>query len=115
MDFCFDVIVPLSNIVIFIVIIIAIGVLVREFLPKRNNSYIHECCACNSVEDSDTDMIQKAIVIIGDEKIEVEVVDYKIDDNIVKLQSIDGKVCITGIKNFLLMSDSVGIENILIV
>ncbi|CAM2078958.1 MAG: Lipoprotein [uncultured Clostridium sp.] len=55
--------------------------------------------------DESYDRVQRAIIVLGNEKIEVEVVDYEIEENIVEIQSIDGKVYITDIKNVLLMGE----------
>lgn len=55
------------------------------------------------VEDSD-DTIQKAIIILGDRKIEVEVDFYEIDYNIIKITDKYGEVYLTYTKNVLLTS-----------
>jgi major membrane immunogen (membrane-anchored lipoprotein) len=48
----------------------------------------------------------KAIIVIGDEKIEVEVDSWKdYDDTTVQIKTKDGKVYLTDIKNVLLMSE----------
>lgn len=51
------------------------------------------------------DVVQRAIIVLVDEKIEIEVDNYDIDDNIVEIKSIDGRVFITNIKNVLFMSE----------
>ncbi|EDT72281.1 hypothetical protein CJD_1865 [Clostridium perfringens D str. JGS1721] len=56
------------------------------------------------VEDSD-DTIQKAIIILGDRKIEVEVDFYEIDYNIIKITDKYGEVYLTYTKNVLLTSE----------
>ena len=56
------------------------------------------------VEDSD-DTIQKAIIILGDRKIEVEVDCYDIDYNIIKITDKYGEVYLTYTKNVLLTSE----------
>ena len=48
----------------------------------------------------------KAIIVIGDEKIEVEVDSWKdYDDTTVQIKTKDGKVYLTDIKNVLFMSE----------
>ena len=56
------------------------------------------------VEDRD-DTIQKAIIILGDRKIEVEVDCYEIDYNIIKITDKYGEVYLTYTKNVLLTSE----------
>lgn len=56
------------------------------------------------VEDSD-DTIQKAIIILGDRKMEVEVDFYEIDYNIIKITDKYGEVYLTYTKNVLLTSE----------
>lgn len=56
------------------------------------------------VEDRD-DTIQKAIIILGDRKIEVEVDCYEIDYNIIKITDKYGEVYLTCTKNVLLTSE----------
>ncbi|EGT0001057.1 hypothetical protein I9Y31_003402 [Clostridium perfringens] len=56
------------------------------------------------VEDSD-DTIQKAIIILGDRKIEVEVDCYEIDYNSIKITDKYGEVYLTYTKNVLLTSE----------
>lgn len=54
--------------------------------------------------------VKKAIIVLGNEKIEVEVCDYEIEDNIVEIESIERSVFITDIKNVLLMSEDESIQ-----
>ncbi|HBC2034685.1 TPA: hypothetical protein I9Z65_002938 [Clostridium perfringens] len=56
------------------------------------------------IEDRD-DTIQKAIIILGDRKIEVEVDGYEIDYNIIKITDKYGEVYLTYTKNVLLTSE----------
>lgn len=56
------------------------------------------------VEDRD-DKIQKAIITIGNEKIEIEVDDYDIEDTIIKIETKEEKLYLTDIKNVLLISE----------
>ena len=78
----------------FIIFVIAsvnlICVLIERRKEKRNNEIY--------------DGVQRAIIVLLDERIEVEVDNYDIEDNIVEIKSIDGRVFITNIKNVLLMN-----------
>lgn len=65
---------------------------------KKNNTDDEEY-------DEDDDTIQKAIIILGDRKIEVEVDFYEIDYNIIKITNKYGEVYLTDIKNVLLTSE----------
>ncbi|ELC8371088.1 hypothetical protein QYB78_002625 [Clostridium perfringens] len=56
------------------------------------------------VEDRD-DTFQKAIIFIGNEKIEIDVDYCYIDDSTTRIESKDGKVYLTDIKNVVLISD----------
>ncbi|MCX0386830.1 hypothetical protein [Clostridium perfringens] len=56
------------------------------------------------VEDRD-DTFQKAIIFIGNEKIEIDVDYCYIDDATTRIESKDGKVYLTDIKNVVLISD----------
>lgn len=80
--------------------------LIKELIREeiRNNNYI--CDELKEDEDNeDVDTIQRAIIVIGDEKIEIDVDYYEIDDTTVEIESKDEKVYITDIKNVLLMSE----------
>lgn len=57
-----------------------------------------------AVEDNEVDIVQKAIIMLGDEKIEVEVDCYEIDYNIIKITDKYGEVYLTYTKNVLLTS-----------
>ncbi|CAM2079721.1 MAG: hypothetical protein NSGCLCUN01_03949 [uncultured Clostridium sp.] len=72
---------------------------VIEVEEERNNNVIYD------EPKEDEDKVQRAIIVLGDEKIEIEVDNYDIDDNIVEIESVDGRVFITDIKNVLLMSE----------
>ena len=64
---------------------------------KKNN---------NDDEDyEDDDTFQKAIIFIGNEKIEIDVDYCYIDDSTTRIESKDGKVYLTDIKNVVLISD----------
>ncbi|MGU8487744.1 hypothetical protein ACV3OC_13040 [Clostridium perfringens] len=47
----------------------------------------------------------RAIITIGNEKIEIEVDDYDIEDTIIKIETKDEKLYLTDIKNVLLISE----------
>lgn len=51
------------------------------------------------------DEVQKAIITIGNEKIEIEVDDYDIEDTIIKIETKEEKLYLTDIKNVLLISE----------
>ncbi|EOU1611735.1 hypothetical protein QYB24_003111 [Clostridium perfringens] len=59
----------------------------------------------NNTDDEDDDTFQKAIIFIGNEKIEIEVDYCYIDDSTTRIESKDGKVYLTDIKNVVLISD----------
>ncbi|BDU93173.1 TPA: hypothetical protein I9092_000912 [Clostridium perfringens] len=65
---------------------------------KKNNTDDEEY-------DEDDDTFQKAIIFIGNEKIEIEVDYCYIDDSTTRIESKDGKVYLTDIKNVVLISD----------
>ncbi|WP_415274884.1 hypothetical protein [Clostridium perfringens] len=70
---------------------------------KRNNDryeMIEE-----TKESYDDDTFQKAIIFIGNEKIEIDVDYCYIDDSTTRIESKDGKVYLTDIKNVVLISD----------
>lgn len=62
---------------------------------------------CGNREVFDTSWsFTKAIIVIGDEKIKVEVDSWKdYDDTTVQIKTKDGKVYLTDIKNVLMMSE----------
>ncbi|MGU8439124.1 hypothetical protein ACV3OB_17620, partial [Clostridium perfringens] len=64
---------------------------------KRNNdSYkvIEE-----TKESYDESTVYRAIIVLGDREIKVEVDDYDIEDNIIKIETKDEKLYLTDIKN----------------
>ncbi|WP_416187957.1 hypothetical protein [Clostridium perfringens] len=65
---------------------------------KKNNTDDEEY-------DEDDDTFQKAIIFIGNEKIEIEVDYCYIDDSTTRIESKYGKVYLTDIKNVVLISD----------
>ncbi|WP_410199914.1 hypothetical protein [Clostridium perfringens] len=56
-------------------------------------------------DEEDADTFQKAIFFIGNEKIEIDVDYCYIDDSTTRIESKDGKVYLTDIKNVVLISD----------
>ena len=72
---------------------------VIEVEEERNNNDV------SNEPKEDGYKVQRAIIVLGNEKIEIEVDKYDIDDNIVEIESIEGSVFITDIKNVLLMSE----------
>ncbi|WP_283691090.1 hypothetical protein [Clostridium perfringens] len=59
----------------------------------------------NTDDEEDDDTFQKAIIFIGNEKIEIDVDYCYIDDSTTRIESKDGKVYLTDIKNVVLISD----------
>ena len=103
MNFCFEILVPIIIIIATILIvglfIAFIASVIGAIKKEENNNEV-----CNEPK-SDEYKVRRAIIVLGNEKIEVEVDNYDIEDNIVEIESIDGKVFITDIKNVLLISE----------
>ncbi|MGU8770598.1 hypothetical protein ACV3RY_15330 [Clostridium perfringens] len=55
--------------------------------------------------EEDDDTFQKAIIFIGNEKVEIDVDYCYVDDSTTRIESKDGKVYLTDTKNVLLISD----------
>ena len=72
---------------------------VIEVEEERNNNDV------SNEPKEDGYKVQRAIIVLGNEKIEIEVDKYDIEDNIIEIEGIDGIVYITDIKNVLLMSE----------
>ncbi len=104
-DFVMEILAPIVMIIAFILIVICFIYLILEIVSRvketRNNNYICD----ETKEDDDIDTIQRAIIVIGDGKIEIDVDYYEIDDTTVEIESKDGKVYMTDIKKVLLMSE----------
>lgn len=105
-EFCFEILSPILiiigtiSIIILFINLILLGISeMKKNNKKRNNNYV-----CNEPKAYEY-KVQRAIIVLGDEKLEIEVDDYDICDNIVEIESIDGRVFITDIKNVLLMSE----------
>ncbi|MCR1953153.1 hypothetical protein NSA50_19375 [Clostridium sp. DSM 100503] len=110
MDFCMEILAPIVLMGAFILLLTIFVYLIWECCSRvknlRNNKYI--CDESKEYEDSDNedrDAVERAIIVIGNEKIEVDIEYYDIDDTTVEIESKDGKVYITDIKNILLISE----------
>ncbi|MCR1952681.1 hypothetical protein NSA50_16775 [Clostridium sp. DSM 100503] len=110
MDFWMEILAPIVLMVAFILLIIIFVYSIWDFCSRvknlRNNKYI--CDEYKEDEDSDNEdiyAVERAIIVIGNEKIEVDIDYYDIDDTTVEIGSKDGKVYITDIKNVLLISE----------
>ncbi len=110
MDSCMEIFAPIVLMIAFILLIIILVCSIWEYCSRvknlRNNKYISD----ESKEDEDSDnedidAVERAIIVIGNEKIEVDIDYYDIDDTTVEIESKDGKVYITDIKNVLLISE----------
>ncbi|MGU8550541.1 hypothetical protein ACV3QO_14755 [Clostridium perfringens] len=93
----------LSFIIFVISIVYLIWLMICSMKEKRNNdSYkvIEE-----TKESYDESTVYRAIIVLGDREIKVEVDDYDIEDNIIKIETKDEKLYLTDIKNAVLISD----------
>ncbi|MFH5911275.1 hypothetical protein [Clostridium perfringens] len=91
----------IKRIVLIVAIIGIIYSFVKLFLDNKEKSEDN-----NLDEEIENDYeIQKAIIMIGDEKIKIEVDDYDIEDTIIKIETKDEKLYLTDIKNVLLISE----------
>lgn len=96
---------PIVLIVAFITLIYTLVILVLDDVKKfkKHNE-------CEKDEENEWDIIQKAIITIGNEKIEVEVDYYEINYNIIKVKEKDGELYVTDLKNVLLSSNEINNE-----
>ena len=96
---------PIVLIVAFITLIYTLVILVLDDVKKfrKHNE-------CEKDEENEWDIIQKAIITIGNEKIEVEVDYYEIDCNIINIKGKDGELYVTDLKNVLLSSNEINSE-----
>ena len=90
--------------------IILLGYLILDFSSRvketiNNRKYKEIKLEEDKAEVDNECNVQRAIILLGGERIEVEVTYYEIDDNIVEIESKDEKVYIADIKNILLMSE----------
>ena len=92
-------------IVAFITLIYTLVILVLDDVKKfrKHNE-------CEKDEENEWDMLQKAIIVIGYAKIEIEVDYYEIDCNIINIKGKDGELYITDLKNVLLSSNEIDSE-----
>ncbi|WP_283697872.1 hypothetical protein [Clostridium perfringens] len=70
---------------------------------KRNNDryeVIEE-----TKESYDESTIYRAIIVLGNREIKVEIDDYNIEDTIIKIKTKDEKLYLTDIKNVVLISN----------
>ncbi|WP_243124905.1 hypothetical protein [Clostridium cuniculi] len=107
MEFCFEILAPFMLVLLFIIFVVASVYLIwliismmKEKINKGKYDVLEEV-----EEIYDEYKVQRVIIVLGDETIEIEVDNYDIDDNIVEIKSIDGRVLITDTKNVLLMSE----------
>ncbi|WP_283684999.1 hypothetical protein [Clostridium perfringens] len=100
---------PIVLIVAFITLIYTLVILVLDDVKKfrkHNECKVEE----EECEDDEWDMIQKAIIAIGDAKIEIEVDYYEIDCNIINIKGKDGELYVTDLNNVLLSSNEIDSE-----
>ena len=100
---------PIVLIVAFITLIYTLVILVLDDVKKfrkHNECEVEE----EKCEDDELDMIQKATIILGNKKIEVEVDYYEINYNIIKVKEKDGELYVTDLKNVLLSSNEINNE-----
>lgn len=93
----------LSFIIFVISIVYLIWLMIFSMKEKRNNdSYkvIEE-----TKESYNESTVYRAIIVLGDREIKVEVDDYDIEDNIIKIETKDENLYLTDIKNVVLISD----------
>lgn len=98
---------PIVLIVAFITLIYTLVILVLDDVKKfrkHNECEVEE----EKCEDDELDMIQKATIILGNKKIEVDY--YEIDCNIIKVKEKDGELYVTDLKNVLLSSNEINNE-----
>lgn len=96
MDIFIEMLMPYMTILSFIFCVIAsvylIWMIICIMKEKRNNDSYDESTG------------YRAIITIGNEKIEIEVYDYDIEDTIIKIETKEEKLYLTDIKNVLLIS-----------
>ncbi|SQB58046.1 hypothetical protein [Clostridium perfringens] len=91
----------LSFIMFVVAIVYLIWLMICSMKEKRNNDRYEMI----EEDEEDDDTFQKAIIFIGNEKIEIDVDYCYIDDSTTRIESKDGKVYLTDIKNVVLISD----------
>ena len=110
-DNLMEIIHPIVLIVAFIYMIYILVILCLDCMTRFKS---HNECEVDEeeCEDDEWDMLQKAIIILGNEKIEIEVDYYEIDCNIIKIKGKEGELYVTDLKNVLLSSNGINIEQI---
>lgn len=108
-DNLMEMIMPMGLIVAFIAMIYILVILCLDCMTRFRH---HNECEVEEeeCEDDEWDMIQKAIIVIGDAKIEIEVDYYEIDCNIINIKGKDGELYVTDLKNVLLSSNEINNE-----
>lgn len=107
MDILMEMLLPFMIILSFIFFVIASVYLILMIIcimkeKRKNDSYeVIE----KTKESYDESTVYRAIITIGNEKIEIEVDDYDIEDTIIKIETKDEKLYLTDIKNVLLISE----------
>mgnify|MGYP006070823643 CR=1 FL=1 len=104
LNFCVEILAPIIMIIAFILIVALFIAFIVNVLGAMKKEEENNNDVCNEPKE-DEYRVQRAIIVLGDEKIEIEVDNYDIDDNIVEIESIEGRVFITDIKNVLLISE----------
>ena len=89
---------------IYILVILYLDGMTRFKSHNKCEGEEEEC------EDDEWDIFQKAIIVIGDAKIEIEVDYYEIDCNIIKVKGKEGELYVTDLKNVLLSSNEINSE-----
>ncbi|XZM35249.1 hypothetical protein ACSXAY_17940 (plasmid) [Clostridium perfringens] len=105
-DNLMEMIMPMGLIVAFIAMIYILVILCLDCMTRVRHR--NECEEDD--EDDEWDMLQKAIIVIGDANIEIEVDYYEIDCNIVNIKGKDGELYVTDLKNVLLSSNEIDSE-----
>ncbi|MGU8576440.1 hypothetical protein ACV3RL_06955 [Clostridium perfringens] len=93
----------LSFIMFVVASVYLIWLMICSMKEKRNNDryeVIEE-----TKESYDESTIYRAIIVLGNREIKVEVDDYNIEDTIIKIETKDEKLYLTDIKNVVLISD----------
>ncbi|EGT0000981.1 hypothetical protein I9Y31_003313 [Clostridium perfringens] len=107
MDILMEMLMPFMMILAFIFFIIAsvylIWMIICIMKKKRNNDGYEMIEEIKESYDEST--VYRAIITIGNEKIEIEVDDYDIEETIIKIETKDEKLYLTDTKNVVLISD----------
>lgn len=92
----------LSFIIFVVASVYLIWLIVCSMKEKINNRYemIEE-----TKESYDESTVYRAIIVLGNREIKVEIDDYNIEDTIIKIKTKDEKLYLTDIKNIVLISN----------